>query len=297
MGGYRLEEFLGDLLKRMERVPGANPRLVASSRNGTSGQAQGGVDHRGEYSDGTRGAWQCKEQQTLAKGDIDEIITDMAKAGETAQRRIIVFSRIASPTARAEIAKHAGWEIWDQADLGDRVRSLLVQDARALLDTHFGAQFRRRFLPIAGTDAFLPLETFFEPLLNKDDRFHHAAPLVGREADLDAIVTALTDPAGPRVVIVEGPAGLGKSRLVLDALRQVENKLRPVPVLVRAEGHVLNSGALDDCRSARRFCSQKTLTAIRASSRRCWGTRAVPKACGSCSPCDGSAEPRLNRPR
>jgi len=246
MGGYRLEEFLGDLLKRMERVPGANPRLVASSRNGTSGQAQGGVDHRGEYSDGTRGAWQCKEQQTLAKGDIDEIITDMAKAGETAQRRIIVFSRIASPTARAEIAKHAGWEIWDQADLGDRVRSLLVQDARALLDTHFGAQFRRRFLPIAGTDAFLPLETFFEPLLNKDDRFHHAAPLVGREADLDAIVTALTDPAGPRVVIVEGPAGLGKSRLVLDALRQVENKLRPVPVLVRAEGHVLNSGALDE---------------------------------------------------
>lgn len=246
MGGYRLEEFLGDLLKRMERVHGADPRLVTSSRNGSSGQKQDGVDHRGEYSDGTRIFLQCKEQKSLTKTHITKIVKDVAEAGETAQRRVIVFSRIASSTARAEITKHPGWEIWDQADLGDRVRSLLVQDARMLLDTHFGRTFRRKFLPVAGTDAFLPLEAYFAPLLDKQDRFHHHVPLMGREADLSAIVTALTEPAGPKVIVVEGPAGRGKSRLVLEALRQAGEALKPVPILVRVEGHVLDSGALDE---------------------------------------------------
>jgi len=126
MGGYALEDFVGDLLKRVERVPGADPRLVSSSRNGTSGQKQGGADHRGVYSDGTRAVWSCKEKKGLTKADIDTIMKEMADEGETAERRIIVYSRIASGAARKEIAKHAGWEIWDQADLGDRVRSLLV---------------------------------------------------------------------------------------------------------------------------------------------------------------------------
>jgi hypothetical protein len=246
MGGYALEEFVGDLLKRMERVPGADPRLVSSSRNGTSGQKQGGVDHRGVYSDGTRAGWSCKEKQSLTKADIDTIIKQMTDAGETAERRIIVYSRIASAAARKEIAKHAGWEIWDQVDLSDRVKSLLVQDARPLLDTHFDKAFRRQFLPITSTDAFLLLDDYFAPLLRSDDRFHHRAALVGRDDDVAAIVSALTDPSGPRLVIVEGPAGRGKSRLVLAALQQVQEQLAPVPVIVRAEGHVLDSGALDE---------------------------------------------------
>lgn len=246
MGGYAFEEFVGDLLKRMERVPGASPRLVTSSRNGTSGQGQGGVDHRGVYADKTRTVWSCKEQKSLSKSVIDTIMKEMADAKETAGRRIIVYSRIASSAARKEIAKHSGWEIWDQVDLGDHVRSLLVQDARPLLDTHFDKAFRRKFLPIASTDAFLMLEDYFAPLLSGEDRFHHRATLVGRNSDVATIVSALTDPSGPRVVIIEGPAGRGKSRLVLAALQQALEQLAPVPVIVRAEGHVLDSGALDE---------------------------------------------------
>ncbi len=246
MGGYAFEEFVGDLLKRMERVPGASPRLVTSSRNGTSGQGQGGVDHRGVYADGTHTVWSCKEKQGLSKSVIDKIMKEMADAKETAGRRVIVYSRIASGAARKEIAKHSGWEIWDQVDLGDHVRSLLVQDARPLLDTHFDKAFRRQFLPITSTDAFLLLEDYFAPLLSGEDRFHHRAALVGRDDDVATIVSALTDPSGPGVVIVEGPAGRGKSRLVLAALQQALEQLGPVPVIVRADGHVLDSGALDE---------------------------------------------------
>jgi hypothetical protein len=246
MGGYELEEFLGDLLKRMERVPGADPRLVSSGRNGTTGQGQDGVDHRGVYSDGSRGNWQCKEQKTLTKVHIDKIVKDVADAQDTAQRNVIVFSRKASATARSLIAEHAGWEIWDQADLGDRVRSLLVQDQRMLLDTHFGRIFRREFLSIPSTDAFLLLDDYFAPLLAPDTRFHHRAALVGRDDEVAAIVSALSDAAGPKILIIDGPSGRGKSRLVFEALREVQEDLKPIPVLVRAGGHVLDSGALDE---------------------------------------------------
>lgn len=246
MGGYAFEAFLGDLLKRMERIPRANPRLIGSARVGKTGQGQGGVDLRGEFSDGTRGAWQAKEQRALTAGNIKTIAGEMAEAGETAQKRYVVYSGVASPRVRAEIVKHDGWNLWDQEDLGDLVRSLLVQDARALLDTHFGSQFRRRFLPVAGTDVFLPLETYFAPLLDKTSRFHHAAPLAGRADNVAAIAEALIDTAGPRILIVAGPAGQGKTRLVLEALWQVERQVPAVPVLVRSAGHVLDSGALDE---------------------------------------------------
>ncbi|UQU62541.1 hypothetical protein COUCH_26365 [Couchioplanes caeruleus] len=244
MGGYALEEFLGDLLKRMERVPGANPRLVSSARNGTTGQGQDGVDHRGVFSDGTRANWQCKDQKTLTQVHIDKMVKDVADAGDTADKNVIVYSRIASARARSLITKQPGWEIWDQADLGDRVRSLLVQDQRMLLDTHFGRQFRQQFLPIASTDAFLLLDDYFAPLLDPSARFHHRAGLAGRAEEVTAIVTALTDPAGPKILLVDGPAGRGKTRLIFEALQQVQENLKPIPVLVRADGHVLDFGAL-----------------------------------------------------
>ncbi|MEV6928448.1 hypothetical protein AB0M46_28725 [Dactylosporangium sp. NPDC051485] len=246
MGGYELEEFLGDLLKRMARIPGADPRPVSSSRNGTSGQKQGGVDHRGTYSDATRGAWSCKDEAKLTNGLIDEVIGEMTSAGETADKRIIVYSRKASPAARTKIGKHPGWEIWDQADLGDHVRSLLVQDARALLDTHFGEVERRKFMSDVGTDAFVFLDAYFAPLLDSNARFHHRAGLVGRDTEVDAIVSALRDPAGPRVMFIEGPAGRGKSRLALAALGQLCDELGTVPVLARADGAALDQRALGE---------------------------------------------------
>ncbi|WP_432973469.1 hypothetical protein [Dactylosporangium sp. CA-233914] len=246
MGGYALEEFLGDLLKRMARIPGADPRLVSSSRNGTTGQKQGGVDHRGTYSDGTHGAWSCKDLTKLTDATIDKVMDEMSEAGETADRRIIVYSRKAGADVRARIDKLPDWDIWDQEDLGDHVRSLLVQDARALLDTHFGETERRKFLADPGTDAFVFLDAYFAPLLDPKDRFHHRAALVGRDPDVAAIVAALRDPAGPRVTFIEGPAGRGKSRLALAALSQVRDELETVPVLARADGCTLDQDAFGE---------------------------------------------------
>jgi hypothetical protein len=164
----------------------------------------------------------------------------------SADRHVIVFSGVASAEARKEARGHGGWSIWDQRDLANLVRTLPVHQARTLLDTHFGTGYRRRFLPVAGTDVFLGLEEFYGPSLRLGLRFHHRADLVGRDDEVSAIVDGLTSANGPRVFIVDGPAGRGKSRLVLEALRRVQDGLPMVPVLVRAEQRLLDAGALQE---------------------------------------------------
>lgn len=243
MGWEKLEEFLDDLLVRLRLVPGAVPRLMESSRYGRPGQKQDGIDHLGSYGDRTTSTWQCKEQLALTEADVQDIIE---KTGFPANKHVIVFSRVADAKARREIAKHAGWSIWDQRDLGHYVRSLPVHEARTLLDAHFGTAVRRQFLPMPGTDAFLGLEEFYGPLLAEDRRFHHKADLVGREADLAALVQGLTDPGGPKVIVVAAPAGRGKSRLVLEVLRQLQQMQPTIPVLVRVEQRPLDSAALQE---------------------------------------------------
>lgn len=65
-----------------------------------------------------------------------------------------------------------------------------------------------------------------------------AAPVVGREAELQALGAALTG-EGPlsRVIVVEGPGGVGKTRLTIEATRSVS------AVLVAPTGVSLEAGA------------------------------------------------------
>jgi hypothetical protein len=243
MGWDAFEALVDDLLVRLRLVPGANPALVTSSRYGKAGQDQAGIDLLGSYDDGSTATWQCKEQLTLTEANVTKIISDTEVA---ATRHVIVFSRVADAKASSAAASQEGWSIWDQRDLGNLVRTLPLHEARTLLDAHFGTQVRRQFLPVAGTDVFLGVEEFYRPLLRTDRRFHHNTPLVGRNADVAALVDALTDVAGPSVVLLDAPAGRGKSRLVLEVLRQIQNKQPLIPVLVRAEQRPLDSGALQE---------------------------------------------------
>jgi len=243
MGWDSFEAFLDDLLVRLRLVRGAIPRLVTSSRYGKAGQDQAGIDHLGAYDDDTTATWQCKEQLKLTEANVRKIIKDTEVA---ADKHVIVFSRVADAKARTEAAKQSGWSIWDQNDLANLVRTLPVHEARTLLDAHFGSAARRQFLPIAGTDVFLGLEEFYGPLLRTDRRFHHRTSLVGRADDVAALVSGLTDPDGPSIIAIGAPAGRGKSRFVLEVLREVQRNQATVPVLVRAEQRMLDSGALQE---------------------------------------------------
>ncbi len=183
-----LESFLDSLLERLQRLPGANPRLTSSYRHGRRGDDQEGIDHYGTYDDGSTSTWQCRARESLGSAAIKEIVRETEVE---ADRHVIVFVRRAGAPARKEMREHTGWEIWDQRDLTNKVRSLPTHEARALLDAHFGGGVRRIVLPAADSDAFIGLDDHFGPLLTQGRIFHHRTDLLGRSDVLGQLSEAL----------------------------------------------------------------------------------------------------------
>ncbi len=183
-----LESFLDSLLERLQRLPGANPRLISSYRHGRRGDDQEGIDHYGTYDDGSTSTWQCRARESLGPAAVREIVRETEVE---ADRHVIVFGRRASAADRKEMREHTGWEIWDQRDLTNKVRALPTHEARALLDAHFGGGVRRVVLPTADSDAFIGLDDHFGPLLTQGRIFHHRTDLLGRSDVLGRLSEAL----------------------------------------------------------------------------------------------------------
>jgi hypothetical protein len=240
-----LESFLDSFLERMQRLPGASPRLTSSSRYGRGGDDQEGIDHYGRYDDGSTSTWQCRARVSLGPAAIKNIVKETEVE---ADRHVIVFGRKASADARKELRDHPTWEIWDQRDLTKKVRALPTHEARALLDDHFGKQARRALLPAADADAFIGLDDQFDPLLAQGRVFHHRADLLGRTEELGQLSAALRPGAVHKVIIVSGPGGRGKSRVVLEVLRSVAATQPQRPVVVRAGTQGLHADALHELR-------------------------------------------------
>jgi hypothetical protein len=240
----QLEAFVDELLERLQRQPGAEPRLLSAHRYGRSGDDQEGIDHFGTYDDGSTATWQDRARIGLGPANVKKIVEETEV---TADRHVIVYSRKASADARKETRQHTGWEIWDQRDLTNKVRALPTHEARALLDNHLGRTVRRTVLPAADTDTFIGLDEQFQPLLGEHRVFHHRADLLGRDDELDQLGGNLTSP-GKKVVVVSAPGGRGKSRLVLEALRATGAADPQRPVVVRAGSLALGPDALNELR-------------------------------------------------
>ena len=235
------EDFTEALLHRQRFVAGPARRLVEVSRSGRRGDKQDGIDFVGAYDDGKTVTWQCKRIDELTPADQKYIKENAYSADE----HVLVFSGLAKPKARAEVLKVQGWSLLDQRDLGQLVHDLPLHRARTLLEQFWDPAVRQAFLPVAGIDAFLGLDEHFAPTLDTAAVLHHRAALVGRDdvlADLDSTL----DPAeaAPRIVLIIGPSGRGKTRLALEALRHVEDAHPNVPVLVHQERRPLDSAAL-----------------------------------------------------
>ncbi len=70
--------------------------------------------------------------------------------------------------------------------------------------------------------SFVTTDRQFGHQLEPGRAFHHARPLMGRRAELGVIVAAASEPDPPLVVEVAGRGGTGKSRLLLEAARRVQ---------------------------------------------------------------------------
>lgn len=208
------------------------------SRQGGQGHDQSGTDVLATFGDGRKLSWQCKRVEQFGP---QKVTTAIKKHTVTATEAYLALSCIASPAARAALAGHAGWHMWDRDDLSRLVRSLPIEAQRRLVRIYF----RGQELALLGEPADRTWETpdeFFAALSNPDDAFNHEWPLIGREELIADLSAALADPTF-RVVLMSGGGGSGKSRILKHVLSQCGTTLPGwTPLLLTRDGELSKQG-------------------------------------------------------
>lgn len=201
------ERFCLYLLQRLYRGQSGQVH-----RAGESGHTQGGIDisARGESWVHT---FQCKR---VIEFGPKKVAAAVAAQTVAADKKFLLLSSVASPSAREEIARHHGWDIWDREDLSSKVRSLPMQDQRELVQVFFRSQ-RLELLGEPDGSPWLTVSAFFEPFSESKKAFNHNWKLVGRTAEATDLLGALEDES-IRVTMLVGAAGGGKSRLLRHVL-------------------------------------------------------------------------------
>ncbi len=210
----RLEELVADVARRL--YPAAHV-----SRFGGQGHTQYGFDVVAQEGERTVAGFQCKRRRQFGPEDVREAVR-AAKIDVGAA--VIVLTRVASPECRLEITRHQGWALWDVEDLSREIRSLPLQDAVRIVDTHFPG-WREALLGVAEPGPWLQPEEFFRPL-SGSQLYTHAWQIVGRREHLEGILDFLS--GGGPIGCVVGRGGIGKTRLLREIATRVEAQGRPV---------------------------------------------------------------------
>lgn len=198
------EQFSLDLAKALHSEADVH-------RQGGQGHTQYGVDIVIEQPDGRTLAIQCKRVQKFGPAKIAEAVRMLTTDVDHTE---IFLTRVASPQARAEIAKHTAWSLRDAEDLSAAVRTLADRDSAVrLIDTYFPG-WRESFLGVAVPGPWLSADEFFRPF-SQGNVYSHTWQLVGREAQLSSLRTWATG-AGDNgaVAMLLGRGGIGKTRLL-----------------------------------------------------------------------------------
>jgi len=180
---------------------------------GKTGHKQFGIDIEVEFENGDTYTYQCKREASFGPEKVKKAV-EAHKVHAT--EKFLLLSRVASQHARGEIKKHRSWELWDQDDLSEKLRTLPKEMQRRIVDTYFPGQR----LALIGEPSPGPWQSpadFFAPLLSDVRPFSHQWELVGRERERQVLAFALADRTNI-VVSLTGPAGGGKSRLLHAAI-------------------------------------------------------------------------------
>lgn len=177
---------------------------------GTQGHTQLGIDIDVVHADGTRTTYQCKRHASFGPR---KVAAAVAAQTIPADRKVILLSSSASPQAREEIKKHAGWQLWDREDISRRARLELSKRAQIqLVDIFFVGQ-RMALLGEPELSPWQTPEQFFAGQTEPARGFSHGWTLQGREKELDTLTTFATG-AAPSALMLVGNGGTGKSRLL-----------------------------------------------------------------------------------
>lgn len=197
------ERFCCDLVQSL-------PQVDRCHRYGVQGDTQQGIDLVASMMDGRRWAFQCKRERRFGPRQLEEAI---AAASYPADRYLLLLASRATAALRSGADQHPEWDVWDAEDIARQVRSLPAESARVLVETHFGAEWRRRFLGIGGPAQFISAEEFFRPMLEGSRLFHHAWTTLGRQEVIGELQRFVVSPRH-RIAVLPGRGGIGKSKIL-----------------------------------------------------------------------------------
>lgn len=197
------EEAIRDLFSRMKMF-----RNVEAY--GVQGDHQNGIDIRADSDTGSCGI-QCKKLIRFGPGDVDNAI---AAATYPAERFILALSRRATVRTRRVVDQHDNWELWDQARLSDAVRALPPQQATDYIERHFHPAWVNDFLGRGRPTTFITRDEFVEPYRGTARLVHHQWTRVDDNGSLANLQLFLA--SEECVALVDGPIGIGKSKLIYD---------------------------------------------------------------------------------
>ncbi|WP_143832873.1 MULTISPECIES: P-loop NTPase [Nocardiopsis] len=243
----RFEVFVERLLKAQPLL-GTDVRHVADVvRWGVSGDTQDGIDLFGHFNDGVPAAWQCKHLTSLPPAQVRKAVQALTFKG--AKEFYLVYADVAKAGARKEIKKHPEWQLWDRRDLTVKLRELPVQIQRDILDEFWGQEVRRLFLE-SSDDAFVPIETFADSRRRPEVVMNDLGALAGRTIEMDTMRAAFDRFSGDfrQVVVVTGPGGRGKSRLLTESLLELRERQPHLLVICLRPGWVFSEKAMGELR-------------------------------------------------
>jgi transcriptional regulator with XRE-family HTH domain len=215
LDAYQFEAFCDALASRL--YPDAREVLPY----GVSGDKQHGIDIRVVTADGERIGIQCKKYEKFHPASFTKAVAELDRTRARVDRCVLFLSTRASAAVIEACDKLDEWTVWDSRILSREVGNLPRDQALTLVDRFF-PDMREEFLGVRTPSVWQTVEEAFPGSL-PSPIYSHGFQLVGRAMTL-ASMTAFANGTGqPRVAVLTGVAGQGKSRLVYQLAHDYEH--------------------------------------------------------------------------
>lgn len=214
------ERFCTYFLERLYRS--MNGRVTMY---GGQGHEQAGTDIVAEGPFGIH-SFQCKRVEEFGA---QKVHTAVSTHTFEADRKFLLLANIASPKARDAILSHSSWELWDREDITRKFRALPITDQIDIVDIFFQGQ-RRDLLGRSEAGPLVSREEFYRPFLKDQQLFNHGWNLIGRDREIEELTSYISN-SSVEITVLVGPAGNGKTRLLYEAVRKLEDEHRSLLVL------------------------------------------------------------------
>jgi hypothetical protein len=203
------ERAVADLMQRL--YPGSKV-----SQLGGQGDDQRGFDILIVQPDGHRIGVQCKREQQFGPKKVQKAV----EAAELdVDESFIALARVATAEARFEMDKHAGWQLWDLADMARLVRLFDNEAAYQVVRTYFPDHVEA-FLGLKPVSPWRTAEEYYRS--SSHTLLDHRQALVGRGHLLNDVVAWANDREGSKIAVAIGRGGIGKSKLLWEVAARVD---------------------------------------------------------------------------